>query len=244
MEWLTHLSETFNTWAANLGMPAEGILRLVLAAAVGGLVGLEREIRGRQAGFRTHLLVCLGSALAMVVSVSFAAHSWQHPAGFTITTDPARIAYGVMAGIGFMGAGAIIHEGASIRGLTTAASLWCAAALGLATGFGLYVLAVAAALFIVLALWLLDYVEEALPRQQFRILTIRRPWSPNAAQETADTIAAAGVRVHIVGYERSADLSSVDVRIRVAFKGRGHYDNVRKQLDAGPQCQLMASHED
>lgn len=244
MTELTHFSNAINIWAAGLGMPAEGMLRLVLAGVVGGLVGLEREIRGRQAGFRTHLLVCLGSALAMVVSVSFAAHGWDHPTGFTITTDPARIAYGVMAGVGFMGAGAIVHDGTSVRGLTTAASIWCAAALGLASGFGLYVLALAAALLVLLSLWLLDYAEEALPRQQFRVLTVRRPWTPNAAQETADTIAAAGVRVHIVGFQRLPDLSLVDVRLRVTFKGRGHYDNVRRQLDAGPQCQLIASQED
>src|SRR5690242_9611004 len=104
----------------------EAIARLGMAALLGGLVGLERELHGRSAGLRTHLLVALGAATAMVVSLNFAEvfGTVQHP---SIQCDPARIAYGVMAGVGFLGAGAIIHQSGGIRGLTTAAGLWCAA---------------------------------------------------------------------------------------------------------------------
>src|SRR5437016_6342653 len=114
---ITALDEHFATWAASLGWPTEALLRMVFAAVAGGLVGMEREVRGREAGFRTNLLVGLGSALVMLVSISFAAHPWQ-PRGFTINVDPARIAYSVMTGIGFIGAGTIIKFGGSIRGLT------------------------------------------------------------------------------------------------------------------------------
>src|SRR6476661_3370763 len=98
--WDSHIREA----AAALGWPAEDMLRLLLAAMAGGLVGLEREIRGRQAGFRTNLLVCLGAAVTMVVSTRFAFFNWPHSPDHNVVVDPARIAYGVMAGIGFLGA--------------------------------------------------------------------------------------------------------------------------------------------
>src|SRR4051794_21740468 len=98
----------------------EPFVKLALAAVMGGLVGIEREIRGRQAGFRTYILVCMGAALVMIVSNSVALRSWpSHGQGVTVSIDPARIAYGVMTGIGFLGAGVIVHQKGSVRGLTT-----------------------------------------------------------------------------------------------------------------------------
>src|SRR4051812_23603623 len=127
-DWVTHFDQFVTQGAQGLGWPTEGFFRLVLAAVMGGLVGMERELRGRQAGFRTNLLVCLGSALVMIVSVNFAIHRWQAQSanqGININIDPARIAYGVMTGVGFLGAGTIVQHRGSIRGLTTAAGLWC-----------------------------------------------------------------------------------------------------------------------
>src|SRR3954470_5425674 len=123
-----------HNWVVQFGVPAEDFLRLVLAGAMGGVVGIEREVRGREAGFRTYLLVCVGSALVMLVSVQMAIHPWQAQSkneGININVDPARIAYGVMTGIGFLGAGVIVHQKGAVRGLTTAAGLWCMAAVGL-----------------------------------------------------------------------------------------------------------------
>src|SRR5205809_3811065 len=158
----------FDQWAASLGFTGEALLRLLLSAIAGGLVGLEREMRGRQAGFRTNLLVCLGSALVMIVSIQFASANWTHEPSVNVNVDPARIAYGVMSGIGFLGAGAIIKSGTNVRGLTTAAGLWCVAALGLSAGFGLYIITFIATGLVLLALWLLDYVESVLPRMRYR----------------------------------------------------------------------------
>src|SRR5262245_58973548 len=126
-----------HNWLMGHGVPVEAFARLTMAAIAGGLAGLEREIRGRQAGFRTYLLVCVGSALVMIVSAAVAVHPWESHGkpGVNINVDPARIAYGVMGGIGFLGAGVIIQHKGSIRGLTTAAGLWCIAAVGLAAGF-------------------------------------------------------------------------------------------------------------
>ncbi|MGD2279467.1 MAG: MgtC/SapB family protein [Candidatus Omnitrophota bacterium] len=125
------------------------ILRLFLSVIFGGLVGLEREVHGRAAGLRTHILVSLGAALFMITSLLVGA-SYGHLGN----VDPSRIAAGVVTGIGFLGAGAIIRFGISIRGLTTAASIWAVAAIGLAAGAGLYVAAGAATLMVVIVLFL------------------------------------------------------------------------------------------
>src|SRR5437870_5812780 len=113
----------------------EVLLRLVVAAALGGAIGLERELRERQAGLRTHLVVSVGAALFTLVS----AYGFS---GFDGKVDPTRIAAQIVSGIGFLGAGAIIRQGLSVRGLTTAASLWLVAAIGMASGAGYYSAAV------------------------------------------------------------------------------------------------------
>ncbi len=115
---------------------ATAALRLLLAAVLGGLVGFERQRRHHPAGLRTHTLVCLGSALIMLVSEDIAARYLDRT-----NADPARIAAQVVSGIGFLGAGTIMREGLTVRGLTTAASLWVVAALGLAVGAGYYLAA-------------------------------------------------------------------------------------------------------
>ncbi len=125
--------------------------RLGLAVVLGGLVGLEREIHGRAAGFRTHILVCIGAALIMLVSI----HGF--PGGTDY--DPGRLAAQVVSGIGFLGAGTIMREGASVRGLTTAASLWVVAGVGLAAGSGFFLGAVAGTLLTVVTLQLLNRIE-------------------------------------------------------------------------------------
>ena len=105
------------------------VLRLLLAAALGAIIGYQRERAGKPAGLRTHILICVGAALFTVASLY----------GFGMTADPARVAAGIVAGIGFLGAGAIIRrEGGIVEGLTTAATIWAVAAIGLAAGAGLY----------------------------------------------------------------------------------------------------------
>src|SRR5262245_60853851 len=129
--------------------------RVLLALALGGLVGMERTIRGRAAGFRTHTLVCLASALLMMAAVYQGRWMTANVIG-NITLDVTRVAQGIMTGIGFLGAGVIFKEGLSVRGLTTAASIWITAAIGVLVGIGFYFAAVlgAAATLAVLALFL------------------------------------------------------------------------------------------
>jgi putative Mg2+ transporter-C (MgtC) family protein len=146
--------------AATIGWP-EVLLRLFVAAALGGAIGLERELRERQAGLRTHLVVSVGSALFTLVS-AYGFH------GFDGKVDPTRIAAQIVSGIGFLGAGAIIRQGLSVRGLTTAASLWLVAAIGMAAGAGYWEGALIATLGALLVLGPLRVVA-------FRILSRYRP---------------------------------------------------------------------
>ena len=113
------------------------LLRLSVAAGLGGAVGLERELREREAGLRTHLVVCVGSALFTLVS-AYGFHDFLVSGGNVVRADPTRIAAQIVSGIGFLGAGAIIRQGLSVRGLTTAATLWLVAAIGMACGAGYY----------------------------------------------------------------------------------------------------------
>jgi putative Mg2+ transporter-C (MgtC) family protein len=130
----------------------EALLRLALAAVFGGAVGLEREFREREAGFRTHMLVSLGSALFTLAS-AYGFRDFLVHGGSLVRTDPTRIAAQIVTGIGFLGAGAIIRQGLSIRGLTTAATLWVVAAIGLTTGAGYYSAAAITTLLVIVSLW-------------------------------------------------------------------------------------------
>ena len=129
------------------------ILKLILAIILGGLVGWEREHGKKPAGLRTHMLVCLGSALVTIVSL----YVFER---FGSATDPGRIAAGIVTGIGFLGAGAIIRLGGSVKGLTTAASIWMVAAIGLAVGCGLYLTAIISAILCLVILFGLMKLEE------------------------------------------------------------------------------------
>jgi putative Mg2+ transporter-C (MgtC) family protein len=130
----------------------EALWRLGAACLLGAAVGFERELRDREAGIRTHLLVSLGSALFTVVS-AYGFHEFLTSGDNVVRADPTRIAAQIVTGIGFLGAGAIIREGLSVRGLTTAATLWVVAAIGMACGAGYYWPAGAATLLTILALW-------------------------------------------------------------------------------------------
>ena len=133
------------------------LLRLLLAAALGGMIGLEREHSGKPAGFRTNMLICLGAALITEVSFSVA---------FTASGDPGRIAAQIVSGIGFLGAGCILHARGAVFGLTTAATLWVVAAIGMAVGARNYMAAVIGSALVMLALMLLGRVEDHLiPRK-------------------------------------------------------------------------------
>lgn len=141
--------------------------RLLLAAVLGGAVGFEREVREREAGLRTHVLVSVGSALFFVVS-AYAWTDWTFSQSEGVTFDPTRIAAQIVSGIGFLGAGAIIRQGLSVRGLTTAATLWLVAGIGMASGAGYWEAAVIATVGAIATLWPLRIASH-------RVLTRFRP---------------------------------------------------------------------
>lgn len=181
----------------------------VLAALVaGGVVGLERGLRSEPAGFRTHALVSAASAIA-VIGATFAGHRLGDPA------TASRVAQGVMTGIGFLGAGVIFREGLSIHGLTNAASVWAAAAIGLVFGFGAYGEGVAGTVLTLAILVLLRVVDARLPRAGVAELTVR--WTREAAPDEAAfkrLLAEVGIRPGPIRHRLSTDGVEQFTRVR------------------------------
>jgi len=184
----------------------EVLLRLVLAAVLGGAVGVERELREREAGLRTHLLVSLGSALFTIVG-AYGFHAFLDSGASVVRADPTRIAAQIVTGIGFLGAGAIIRQGLSVRGLTTAATLWVVAAVGLAAGAGYYSVAVITTGLVLLALWPLRIIA-------YRILTRFRPEdgrllvalpAGQAPGEVIDEVERVGARISSLEVSQEGD---------------------------------------
>ncbi len=147
--------------------------RLLLALAIGGAIGLERSYHGRPAGFRTHALVCLSCALLMLVSVYESVWFKASGDGVRVALDPTRVAQGIMTGIGFIGAGAIIKEGLTVRGLTTAASIWITAAIGVLIGIGFYYPALMAAGLTLGTLSVFRWIESKVPTQFYAQFVVR-----------------------------------------------------------------------
>jgi putative Mg2+ transporter-C (MgtC) family protein len=137
----------------------EALLRLLVAAALGGLIGFERELREHEAGFRTHLIVSLGACVFTLVS-AYAWTDWTFSTAQGVVFDPTRIAAQIVTGIGFLGAGAIIVRGISVRGLTTAATLWVCAAIGMAAGTGYYAVALVTTALVLVSLGPLRVVSK------------------------------------------------------------------------------------
>lgn len=145
----------------------EIVKRLILSAILGGLIGVEREVNNRPAGLRTHILVTLGSTLVMLVSID-----GLHRDGGAILSDPYRLAAQVVSGIGFLGAGTIMRTGNSINGLTTAASLWVSAGIGLAIGTGYYLGGIVTAAIVLITLMSLGVIERGFLRRKYNTFEV------------------------------------------------------------------------
>jgi putative Mg2+ transporter-C (MgtC) family protein len=155
----------------DLGLQADLAIRLLIAAVLGGAIGFEREVHNHPAGMRTHLLVSLGSAVFTELSI-YGFESVSAP-GVSPVVDPSRIAAQIVSGVGFLGAGAILKYGTSIRGLTTAASLWTMAAIGMAAGAGAWLIAVVATLIVIVSLWPLRALDARIRRNGARPIHVR-----------------------------------------------------------------------
>lgn len=200
----------------------EVAIRLIVAAVLGGAVGLERELREREAGLRTHLLVSVGAAVFTLVS-AYGFSDFRYGLETGLTLDPTRIAAQIVTGIGFLGAGAIIRQGLSIRGLTTAATLWVVAAIGLASGAGYYSAAVVATALVIFSLWplrlLAHHVVIRIRPEEGRLLVVLPPGA-SAAPVLAE-IEGTGVRVDALQIEESQAERVVVVEIRLPERFRG-----------------------
>jgi putative Mg2+ transporter-C (MgtC) family protein len=200
----------------------EVTLRLVLAAGLGGAVGLERELREREAGLRTHLLVSVGAAVFTLVS-AYGFGDFRYGAREGITLDPTRIAAQIVTGIGFLGAGAIIRQGLSVRGLTTAATLWVVAAIGMASGAGYYSVAVigtALVLFSLYPLRILAYRVVVRLRPEEGRLLVTLPPGTSAAPVLAE-LERTGARVDSLQLDESQTERVVVVEIKMPDGVRG-----------------------
>src|ERR1043165_10252886 len=157
------------------------ISHLLVALVAGALIGYERSFQGRPAGFRTHTLVCMASALLMLLTVFQA--TWFQASAEVVRVDPTRMAQGIMTGIGFLGAGVIVKEGASVRGLTTAASIWITAAIGILAGVGFYFPVVIVTALTLGTLSMFRWIEARMPARFSVRHTVRFPTS-QAMSET------------------------------------------------------------
>jgi putative Mg2+ transporter-C (MgtC) family protein len=190
----------------------DACLRLAVAALLGGLVGAEREQDAQIAGLRTHAVLAIGAALTMLVSLTVAATAPAPPA------DPGRIAAQVVSGIGFLGAGAIIRLGTTVRGLTTAGSLWTVAAIGLAVGAGYFIPAAFATLLLILVLHVVDRVEARLGfGRRYVTLHCEAPGHPRLQAPVTEALRNRGVDVRVLSVreDREPERVRYEFRLRV-----------------------------
>lgn len=189
------------------------VARLLISCFLGGIIGSERESQRMPAGFRTHILVCLGSCLTMLIS-QFAFIAYEG----TVDIDPTRIGAQVVSGIGFLGAGAIIRHGVSVKGITTAASIWADACIGLACGIGFYTGAVIATLLIWLILLYLKTFERRLPQRT------KTNWIDLDAELDADIIAPLNSLIK----EKGLTINSLEI----SRNGKAHIQRIACQMEA------------
>ena len=186
------------------------IWRLVLAATLGGMIGVEREIHGRPAGFRTHLLVTVGACLMMVVSEAYYFKYGMLDVESVVRLDPGRVAAQIVTGIGFLGAGAIIKDGHAVRGLTTAACLWVAAGIGMAVGVGLYIPAMFVTALALFNLLFLKRAERLFRSDQYRTLIVTCDDTADVLPDLEQCLAVQALRIVNFGFEK--DLLAGEVR--------------------------------
>jgi putative Mg2+ transporter-C (MgtC) family protein len=191
--------------------PLDAAVRLILAMLAGGFVGMEREMRRQTAGLRTHILICLGSCLLMMLSI------WMPQSVGLDKGDPGRIAAQVVSGIGFLGAGAFIKIGNNVKGMTTAASLWVVAAIGLTIGGGMWVAALMTLVLVLVALAALEPIERKLfPAESFKYIGIWFAENTADRAKVLDVLAEHGIRVQSV--DASQDVAKRSTKLTVLAK--------------------------
>jgi putative Mg2+ transporter-C (MgtC) family protein len=204
---------------------SEYVVRLLIALLIGGAIGLEREFKGKPAGMRTNMLICVGSCLIMILSIEVARMAPQ-------TSDPGRIAAQVVTGIGFLGAGTIIRSRFHIVGLTTAATIWVLSALGLAIGAGYLLLSAIVALIITVTLIFIGYIETRLEtKRSYHVVQVTIERGEGIIRELMALFASRGLSSEALEIVRSGDIW------RVIFEYASSHEKHRElveQLSASP----------
>lgn len=204
----------------------EIIFKLTLACILGGVIGLERESLNRPAGLRTYTLVCVGSALAMIVSLDMY-FAYYH----TVNADPGRIAAQVVSGIGFLGAGTIMREGATVRGLTTAAGLWVVACIGLAVGAGLYVPAIATTLLILFVLiYFIKFERKFTGLREYKGLVLVVEDRPGQVGIIGSILGEMGVSIKNIQLNRMEKDDELEIELLVSLPGNVTIGEVMEEL--------------
>jgi putative Mg2+ transporter-C (MgtC) family protein len=194
---------------------SEILIRLLLGALIGGIVGFERQSHGRPAGFRTHLIVCLAGVLIMVVSQQYYYLSFQNPAFIRI--DPVRLAAGAITGVGFLGAGVIIKYGFSVQGLTTAACLWIVSIIGLAIGSGLYFAGAVASAITVFSLWALRRLEKSMASLTYKNIVITAE-TLDREEEVVGVLDKMKIYIRTVDYEVIPGSNEAHFHMTVSYR--------------------------
>jgi putative Mg2+ transporter-C (MgtC) family protein len=206
------------------------VWRILMALLCGGIIGYEREYKNRPAGLRTHMLVCIGAALVMIISQFI--YEKYTPG----TNDPARLGAQVISGIGFLGAGTIIRERFSVKGLTTAATLWVVACIGLAIGSGYYIIAGIATLVIFLSLIIFRKLENFLKIKENKAkLRITVQYSKEIEKTVRNELIGKGYKVKNMKFAKSRDLSTVMLSYDIASPNNsGNWESLCESLYNNP----------
>jgi putative Mg2+ transporter-C (MgtC) family protein len=209
--------------------------RIAAALLVGALIGFERTFHGRPAGFRTHSLVCVASALLMLVTVYQG--EWVHAVGIGgIQTDPTRMAQGIMTGIGFLGAGVIFKEGLTVRGLTTAASIWVTAAIGILVGIGFYVPAGVGTAATLIVLSAFRWIEMRLPTEFYAHHTLKFDRdSVLAEDELRRLVGKHGFSIANLSYRLAENGQFFEYRMVIRSRDRRQAEGLAQHLRSLPQ---------
>lgn len=214
---MSELSALWSQWADPLRLGVLG--RLLLALVLGGAIGLEREIAGKPAGLRTNMLICVGAVLFTEASLRVAMHFAD--LGPNVRADPGRIAYGVVTGIGFIGAGTILVLRGTVIGLTSAATLWVVAAIGLVIGLRDYTSAIGATVLVLLTLVAVARFETRFSDKSIHRLKIGvDPDESGGRRELEAILEGSGLRYHVLGFERDEGSTSVSYALHASLRDR------------------------
>jgi putative Mg2+ transporter-C (MgtC) family protein len=216
------------------GVPLDVLMHLLVALAAGAIIGLERSYHGRPAGFRTHTLVCMASSALMLVTLYH--DRWFVAAGGdTVRVDPTRMAQGVMTGIGFLGAGVIMKDGLSVRGLTTAASIWITSAIGILAGIGFYSAVAITTTLAVGTLSVFRWIEARIPTLLYAHHVVRfRRASVMPQDALVALLASHGFSVANLSYRLNGDGQFFEYRMTIRTRALENQHRLATTLGALP----------